>query len=88
VRDQYSYDPRFPTEIWEGHFTLVRTGFGAEYYAWSANRAFDGKSNLGYFRGWFVALGQKFCDDDDVCRDVILPITEKRWNDEAQGPSL
>jgi hypothetical protein len=84
IRDHYSYNTSFPSEIWNGYLTAVKGSKGEDFYVWTQEPYAEQEAD---FRrrvdGWFIAQGHSFWgkepDLQKKAPQMLIPVTAKQW---------
>lgn len=79
IRDLFSYDTHYPSEIFDGYLVEVKSYDGGKYFIWSKNKiCIPLKQKIS---GWFFTDNlSKFASliDKGQFYDILYPITEKQ----------
>lgn len=75
IEDNYTYSPKYPSEIWKGYLTPYKASNGAKYYIWTRTPVTINAK----LKGWFFGdnLSSLQLDQTDEYLQILYPIIEK-----------
>jgi len=79
MKDSYTYNIKYPSEVYEGFLTHVVANDNGEYFVWSKSEI--NKSTLSKeFKGWFFTdgLASFQLNDEKKYLQLLYPVVEKK----------
>lgn len=79
IRDRFSYDTSFPSEIFDGYLTEVKSSMGGTYFIWSSSMpTFSDSIQV---QGWFFTdnISNFQTSEKNVYAQILYPVAEKKW---------
>ena len=78
--ENYDYRIDYPSEIYDGYITYVKSNGGGEYFMWSKNKISNLQKNL-EIKGWFMTDNLHNLQHGKEYLQILYPIVEKRINE-------